>query len=1780
MSDLLDRTLGMLQPLDPSSPSRALDLSELEERILLSASPVMAVAEMVEAAPADSMSAESAMASVADSAGSLSAAENSQQTEQTGSTVTTNPTATATRELVFLDTSVEDYQTLLNDLWANDDPSRELEVVLLSNSHDGIDQISEALAERSDIDSIHFVTHGTDRAVKLGSTWLTNDNLAGYAGEMARWGDALSADADLLFYGCNLAGSDSGLTLLESVQALTGADIAASTDDTGTAVLGGDWDLEVELGSIESSVVFSEMAQADWRGLLNTFTVTNTNDSGAGSLRQAITDANSLGGLDTIEFNIGGGGAQTIALTSAALPTISDALIIDGSTQGGFVAGTPLIEIDGSALGGSTDGLTITAGNSTIRGLMINGFTDDGIDILTNGGNTIVGNWIGTDGTASPLPGNADDGIDVNSGNNLIGGTTLADRNVITNNASSGIVIEGSGATGNIVIGNYIGLDPNGSSGLGNGGDGITIQTSASNNIIGGAVDGAGNVISANTSNGVELASGATGNRIQGNLIGTAANGTTDKGNTGRGIRIQDVGTDDNLIGGTEDGSGNVIAFSNNAGIRTEDGVRNSFLKNTFVDNSDIGIDLNNDGVTTNDSGDGDSGANNLQNFPVLSLAQSTGDGTIGISGTLNSSVSTTYRIEFFVNSTNMADIQAEEFLGSVTATTDGSGNADFVGVFYETVTVGHFITATATVDNDDGTFGDTSEVAANQVVTAIPVITVDTTSETIDGPTSSFTNLAAAKGGDNAISLPEAIQAANATAGIELIEFNIAGAGPHTIAITSALPTITGPVIIDGSTQEDFGGNDNAAVDELTTGPEIIIDADATSGVAGFRIEGDGVTLRSIGVTNTHGTSVSGSGIYVNGDYFSIDDVTVANSGVVGIFVLEISHSSITNSVSRNNGLEETLGDGIAIQGPLTDITVSGNTLINNAAFGLDFASGATTNVTVTSNLIKNNGSGGSVQQAGIGIRSGDDFTIRNNTITGNMDDGIVVTNGHTGHFFSQNLIYGNGELGIDLSNGTALTGDEVTANDARDSDSGGNNLQNYPGLTTATTADGQTTIAGSFSGAANTEFLIEFFSSATADGSGFGEARRYLGSTTITTNGSGTATISEVLDAPTGVGAAVTATASVDDGAGSYDNTSEFAQNVTVTGTSVITVTTTSDTADGDTSSIEALFADRGADNRISLREAILAADSSTNGVSVDEIRFNIPSDDANFNAGNGTWLIQPATALPFISGGVTIDATTQTGYAGTPLFDLDGGAIAAPGADGFETDAGDITIKGFVIRNFDGAGIDIQDGSDNIIESNYIDTDVTGTVAQANGIEIKAFGGADVTTIGDLSVAQANIIAFNTGDGIEVDGAGAVSIYRNSIFSNGALGIDLVTVSDPVSSVTANDVGDGDNGSNALQNYPVLAEAITDGSTEIDIAGSINTTASENVLIQFYANDSNDGTGYGEGQTYLGFTNVTTGSDGNATFDITLNAVVSDGAFISATATNSEGSTSEFALSLAAQLNNSSPVITSDGGGAAAGVNVPENTTTVTNTDADGGTPAYSINGRADAARFSIDSSSGDLTFDTAPDFEIPTDADTDNVYEVTVQVSDGAGGIDSQAISVTITGVNESPTFLAGDGIVVTDVRTDDDTARSVVVQPDGKIVTGGYAEVGGVNQFALTRYNTDGTLDSTFGTSGVVTTSFGGITNFGYHLAIQGDGKLLLAGGSFDGTQWDYALARYNSDGTLDTSFNGDRFVETPIGSGDDRSWAISLQSDGGVLVGGYTDNGSDYDYALVRDDSR
>ena len=321
--------------------------------------------------------------------------------------------------------------------------------------------------------------------------------------------------------------------------------------------------------------------ELETRRLLSTYVVLNTNDSGAYSLRQAILDANAQPGQNTITFNIPGTGAHTIRPASA-LPNITNALILDGTSQLGYT-NTPLIELDGSAAG-LANGLTVFAGNTTIQGLAINRFQADGIRLQTNGINRIVGNFLGTDPTGTRAEGNGA-GITIRggSGNNTIGGTGVALRNIISGNTTNGILILDQGTTDNKIFGNYIGMDVTGANLLGNGEEGLFIVDSSANRI-GETAAGAGNLISGNRVGGVRI-DNSHGNILLGNLIGTDAAGTQARPN-GEGITLNNSWQ--NSIGTAESPAHNVISGNATYGISIGGTSVNNQIQAGF-----IGVDKN-----------------------------------------------------------------------------------------------------------------------------------------------------------------------------------------------------------------------------------------------------------------------------------------------------------------------------------------------------------------------------------------------------------------------------------------------------------------------------------------------------------------------------------------------------------------------------------------------------------------------------------------------------------------------------------------------------------------------------------------------------------------------------------------------------------------------------------------------------------------------------------------------------------------------------------------------------------------------------------------------------------------------------------------------------------------------------------------------------------------------------------------------------------------------------------------------------------------------------------
>jgi len=240
--------------------------------------------------------------------------------------------------------------------------------------------------------------------------------------------------------------------------------------------------------------------------------------------------------------------------------------------------------------------------------------------------------------------------------------------------------------------------------------------------------------------------------------------------------------------------------------------------------------------------------------------------------------------------------------------------------------------------------------------------------------------------------------------------------------------------------------------------------------------------------------------------------------------------------------------------------------------------------------------------------------------------------------------------------------------------------------------------------------------------------------------------------------------------------------------------------------------------------------------------------------------------------------------------------------------------------------------------------------------------------------------------------------------------------------------------------------------------------------------------------------------------------------------------------------------------------------------------------SYNGSNDdfaVVRYNADGSL-DTTFSGDGKVTTPVGGSADDGYAIALQ-PDGkilvAGLTLGTSLDIAVVRYNADgslDTTFDGDGKVTTPVGTGADYGFAIALQPDGKFLVAGYLNNAGNYDFAVVRYNADGGLDTTFSGDGKVTTPVGTAGDYGYAIALQPDGKILVAGYSENGSDNDLAVVRYNADGSLDTTFDADGKLTTAAGGGNDNGYAIGLQPDGKIVVAGLSDNGTDYDFAVVR----
>jgi Ca2+-binding RTX toxin-like protein len=753
--------------------------------------------------------------------------------------------------------------------------------------------------------------------------------------------------------------------------------------------------------------------------------VTNTSDSGAGSLRQAILNADAGSGGDEIDFGIPGSGVQTISPLSA-LPIITESVTVDGPSQPGF-AGSPLIQIDGTAAS-AVVGLTFGAGSdgSTVLGLIISDFSGGGINLSSNH-NVVEGNWIGTDLTGVAAATDAG-GVTIGGTANTIGGTTAASRNIISGNTVAGVVITGAGASSNVVEGNYIGTDKTGTQALPNT-IGVWVLDGASGNTIGGSTAAARNVISGNSNTGVEF--DAPGNTLQGNFIGVDESGNAALGNNGPGLVIQSVSE---TIGGPSvspgAAPGNVISANLNMGI--------------FIYNAGTGVGtiqgnivgLGADGSTALGNGGNDGGI-----YVALASLGLTIGGPVAADRNV---ISANSRFGIITDPGATGLVIQGNYIGTdVTGTLD-RGNTEF-GIYAAapgtligglTSTPG---TAPGNVVSGNGTAlgnGTGIAVVGDSGIVEGNIAGLDRTGTTVLPGNVQGEGIATQYGSNTTIG-------GTALGALNLVSGNT-GAGIN-LASPGGIDTVAGNLIGTDITGTIAVGNQYGF---LVT-------------ASGNTIGGTTALSRNVISGNTNlGVEVlnpTAFGNVIEGNYIGVgvNGTTAFTNQTFGVHIDGGAHDNVVGglSVQARNVISGNTVDGVAIIGAGTTFNIvegnfigidrTGNVAVANTQHGVEIyqASGNTVggNVAGAGNVVSGNGVDGVVVQNGSSLNTvAGNFVGTNSAGTvaiPNGQDGVEIALNSTGNVIggtvaaARNLISGNTLSGVDLAL-AGVSGNQVEGN------------------------------------------------------------------------------------------------------------------------------------------------------------------------------------------------------------------------------------------------------------------------------------------------------------------------------------------------------------------------------------------------------------------------------------------------------------------------------------------------------------------------------------------------------------------------------------------------------------------------------------------------------------------------------------------------------------------------------------------------------------------------------
>jgi titin len=796
------------------------------------------------------------------------------------------------------------------------------------------------------------------------------------------------------------------------------------------------------------------------------FTVTNTADSGAGSLRQAILDANANPGPDTINFQISGTAPFTINLLSA-LPAVTDPVTIDATTQTNY-SGTPVVELNGASAGSSSVGLQLNSASNRVVGLAINRFGAHGI-VLSGIANVIQGNFIGTDRTGTVARGNGNYGIFVQSWGNQIGSSKLINANVISGGNDTGIYIYNTSS--NVVQGNYIGISATGASALGNQNRGVMID-GGSGNLIGGP-GGARNFISGNGDSGVYLHGAAAGqNIIQNNFIGTGYSGELVVGNANDGITV-DGAPSNAVIGNVISGNGTNGVFLAGAGTV------GNIVAGNFIGTDAAGIlalGNHNAGVLISAASGNLIGGSNVISGNPLGGILLTGDagGNLVQGNVIGLSAAGTNALPNGGNGISISGASSNTVGGAVSAARNLiSGNANNgIGIYM----------VTDVQNTVAGNYIGTDVTGTKAVPNTMAGVYVEGCSNVIGGVTAGSGNV-------------------------------ISGNGQQGILLSGTSGNVIGNVV-----QGNFIGLDATGMNSLGNGNAGIgISSGAANQIGGATsgarnvISGNGNSSSGLGGVFFVGAGTTGN--QLQGNYIGTDSSGTVALGNVndGIFLQQVATNFIGASAAGAGNLISANGvDGIyltnasrnAIQGNFIGTKADGTNALGNVFHNVELDVSATNNTIGGSTL----GAGNRIAFAQTSLRSG-----------------IRVRNGSLRNLISGNSIFSNAELGIDL--GTF----GVTANVPCESGVAANAAnagQNYPVLTNVYSGTA-TQIRGTLNSGTGKTYLLQFFSNPSGNALGYGEGQVFLGQTNLTLGATCSSNFTVLLPVCVPAGWVVTATA-----------------------------------------------------------------------------------------------------------------------------------------------------------------------------------------------------------------------------------------------------------------------------------------------------------------------------------------------------------------------------------------------------------------------------------------------------------------------------------------------------------------------------------------------------------------------------------------------------------------------------------------------------------------------------